>query len=124
MLSRKMREATVNVWLVNTGWSGGPYGTGKRISLNYTRALIAAALEGELEKAHYRNHEIFGLAMPDRCKGIPENILDPKNTWSDKEAYDHKANFLAQAFLKNFEKFAGFANDEILSGAPEVHIEV
>lgn len=118
MLSHKMQEAGVNVWLVNTGWSGGPYGTGKRMSLKYTRALITAALNGELDNVAYEAHDIFGVAMPTTCPNVPADILNPRNTWADKEAYDAKANFLAEAFLKNFEKFAAYANDNILAGAP------
>lgn len=120
MLSRKMRESNVNVWLVNTGWSGGAYGVGKRMSLKYTRALITAALNGDLEKVEYVNHEVFGVAKPQSCPGVPAEILNPRNTWEDKNAYDEKANFLAGAFIKNFEKFAEYANDEIMAGAPHV----
>jgi phosphoenolpyruvate carboxykinase (ATP) len=120
MLSRKMQEADVRVWMVNTGWSGGPYGTGKRMSLKHTRALITAALEGSLDNVAFENHEIFGLAMPLSCPGVPEALLNPRETWPDKDAYDHKAQYLADAFLKNFEKFAAHANAQILSGAPKL----
>ena len=121
MLSRKIREARVNVWLVNTGWTGGPYGTGKRMSLPYTRALITAALEGKLERVEYCSHEVFGLAMPLSCPSVPSDILDPRSTWRNKDAYDHQANELAGAFLKNFEKFSAYATDEILRGAPRIN---
>lgn len=124
MLSKKMKAANVNVWLVNTGWSGGAYGVGSRMSLKYTRALISAALKGELNDISYVNHEIFGVAMPVSCTGVPDEILNPRNTWKDKEAYDQVANNLAAAFNKNFEKFAEFANDEILAGAPKVNENV
>lgn len=120
MLSKKMKDANVSVWLVNTGWSGGPYGVGSRMSLKYTRALITSALEGELNNATYENHDIFGVAMPTACPGVPSEILSPRNTWKDKEAYDQKANHLAASFNKNFEKFAEFANKEIMAGAPRV----
>jgi phosphoenolpyruvate carboxykinase (ATP) len=121
MLSQKIHEANVNVWLVNTGWTGGPYGVGKRMSLPYTRALITAALENKLEKVEYQTHDVFGLSMPLTCPGVPENILNPRNTWTDKDAYDHQANELATAFLKNFEKFADYANEDIMAGAPRVN---
>ena len=121
LLSRKITEARVNVWLVNTGWTGGPYGTGKRMSLPYTRALITAALEGKLERVEYCNHEVFGLAMPLNCPGVPSDILDPRSTWRNKDAYDHQANELAGAFLKNFEKFSAYATEEILRGAPRIN---
>jgi phosphoenolpyruvate carboxykinase (ATP) len=118
MLSRKMQEAHVNVWLVNTGWCGGAYGSGKRIDLKYTRALITAALRGELDSMEFEIHDVFGVAFPIECPNVPAGILNPRNAWSDKEAYDARANFLANAFLKNFEKFIDYADDEILSGAP------
>lgn len=118
MLSRKMKDANVNVWLVNTGWSGGCYGVGKRMSLKYTRALISAALNGALDNISYVTHEVFGVAMPTHCPDVPAEILDPRNTWDSKDDYDQKANYLAAAFLKNFEKFSSFASDEILAGAP------
>jgi phosphoenolpyruvate carboxykinase (ATP) len=124
MLSRKMKEADVNVWLVNTGWSGGAYGTGKRMSLSYTRALITAALNGELDRVSYETHDVFGVAMPTACGNVPAHILNPRNTWTDKDAYDHKANYLAEAFIKNFEKFSAYANQEILSGVPHVKTHV
>lgn len=120
MLSQKIRQANVNVWLVNTGWTGGPYGVGRRMSLPYTRALITAALEGKLDSVRYEAHEIFGVAMPLTCAGVPSEILNPRNTWKDKDAYDHKAGDLAISFLQNFEKFSSYANDEILAGAPRV----
>jgi phosphoenolpyruvate carboxykinase (ATP) len=121
MLSNKMREADVNVWLVNTGWSGGAYGTGKRMSLKVTRALITAALNGELNNVQYEYHDVFGVAMPMQCPNVPTEVLNPRNTWMDKDAYDHKANHLADSFIKNFENFAAYANEEILAGAPRVH---
>jgi phosphoenolpyruvate carboxykinase (ATP) len=124
MLSKKMKDANVNVWLVNTGWSGGAYGVGKRMNLKYTRALISAALSGDLQKAEYETHEVFGIAMPTSCPGVPQEMLNPRNTWSDKEAYDQQANYLANAFLSNFEKFADSASEEILAGAPKVRLAV
>ena len=123
MLSRKMRDANVNVWLVNTGWSGGPYGVGKRMSLKYTRALISAALNGDLDNVEYANHEVFGVAKPQSCPGVPTEILNPRNTWSDPEAYDQKANFLASQFNKNFEKFSQYANEEIMAAAPKMKVD-
>lgn len=123
MLNKKIQDANVNVWLVNTGWTGGPYGTGKRMSLPHTRALITAALQNQLENVKYRNHEVFGLAMPATCPGVPAEILDPRNTWRDKEAYDLRANELAGAFLKNFEKFSPYATGEIMKGAPRQSID-
>lgn len=118
MLSKKMTEAGVNVWLINTGWSGGPYGVGSRIKLKYTRAMISAILSGELEKAHFEQHPIFGLQMPRLCKGVPTEILDPMNTWSNKGNYVSKAIQLAHSFHLNFEKFTEQASDVVLKGGP------
>jgi len=123
MLGNKMQEHNVNVWLINTGWSGGVYGVGKRISLKYTRAMITAILNGELEDAEYNTHEVFGLQMPTACPNVPSEILSPKNTWTDKDAYNSKANELADAFNKNFTQFAENANDEILDAAPKSTIK-
>lgn len=120
MLSSKMKDAGVNVWLVNTGWTGGPYGVGSRISLKITRALITAALNGQLNDVEYETHEIFGLMMPKSCPNVPDEVLNPKKTWKDPVAYDKEANDLANAFNENFKKFAPGANREILNAAPKV----
>lgn len=119
MLSSKMKEAGVNVWLINTGWTGGAYGTGQRMKLKFTRAMITAALNGELDNVEYINHDIFGLAVPQTCPNVPAEVLNPRNTWEDKAAYDAKAQELAESFKKNFAKFEEFANEEILAGAPK-----
>lgn len=118
MLSKKMKENGVNVWLVNTGWTGGPYGVGDRIKLKYTRAMISAVLAGKMKDAEYQKHPIFNLNMPTAVPNVPSEVLNPKDTWEDKEAYDRKAKELANSFKKNFDKFRSYANDEILSGAP------
>lgn len=119
MLSDKMREAGVNVWLINTGWTGGPYGTGNRMKLKYTRAMIAEALQGNLSTVEFEEHEIFGLHMPKTCPNVPADVLNPRNTWKDKDAYDAKAKQLAKSFKDNFEKFEEYANPEIMAGAPK-----
>ncbi len=118
MLSQKMQEAGVNVWLINTGWSAGPYGVGSRIKLKYTRAMISAILKGELENVEYEQNFIFGLFMPKECPGVPSEILDPMNTWADKGAYVGKAIQLAHSFHLNFEKFAAHASTQIIEGGP------
>ena len=120
MLGKKMTENNVNVWLINTGWTGGAYGVGNRMSLKHTRAMITAALNDELENVEYKTHEVFGLDMPLSCPNVPSEILSPKNTWEDKAAYDKKAYHLAEQFVKNFEQFAENANEEILAAAPKV----
>ena len=118
MLSKKMSDAGVNVWLINTGWSAGPYGIGSRIKLKYTRAMITAILNGELENVDYEQNFIFGLFMPKYCPGVPTEMLDPMNTWLQKGAYIGKAIQLAHSFHLNFEKFAQEASKQILEGGP------
>jgi phosphoenolpyruvate carboxykinase (ATP) len=122
MLGDKMAKNNVNVWLINTGWSGGEYGVGSRLKLSYTREMITAALTGKLNDVEFTNHEIFGLAMPVSCPNVPTEILNPKNTWSDKEAYDKKANHLAESFVNNFKQFEENANDEIMAAAPKAAV--
>lgn len=122
MLGKKMKENQVNVWLINTGWTGGPYGVGSRMKLAYTRAMITAALNGDLDKVEFSQNAVFGVSMPNSCPNVPAEILHPRNTWSDKAAYDAKAGELAAKFVKNFEKYADFANEEILAGAPKVNV--
>ena len=120
MLGDKMEKSDVSVWLINTGWSGGAYGTGSRIKLKHTRAMISAALNGDLDRVKYQNHPVFGLNMPKTCINVPEELLNPKNTWADGKLYDEKANELAKAFKLNFEQFADNANKEILEALPNV----
>jgi phosphoenolpyruvate carboxykinase (ATP) len=119
MLSKKMKDAGVNVWLINTGWTGGPYGTGSRMKLKYTRAMITAALNGELKDVDFKSHEIFNIAVPQSCPNVPSEVLNPRDTWSDKEAYDAKAKNLAKSFKDNFKKFEDYAGSEIIEGAPK-----
>ena len=118
LLGEKMDQHKVNIWLINTGWSGGAYGTGSRIKLKYTRAMINAALNGDLDGVNYEKHPIFGLNMPTEVTGVPSEILNPRDTWADKAGYDVQANKLAGMFVNNFKKFEGYANDEIMQGAP------
>ncbi|MDX1603194.1 MAG: phosphoenolpyruvate carboxykinase (ATP), partial [Salinimicrobium sediminis] len=118
MLSAKMKENNVNVWLLNTGWSGGPYGVGSRIKLKYTRSMITSILKGELENVELEMHPIFGLFMPKYCPGIPTEILNPMNTWLQKGAYIQKSIQLAHSFHLNFEKFSAEASRQIIAGGP------
>jgi len=120
LLGARMDENDVKVWLINTGWTGGPYGVGSRISLPYTRALINSALSGDLDNAKYTKDPIFGFEIPDHCEGVPSEILIPSNTWDDKQAYAKKAHELASHFIKNFEKYESDASDEIKSAAPKL----
>ena len=118
MLSKKMKDANVKVWLINTGWTGGPYGTGSRMKLKFTRAMITAALNGELDNVEYIDHKSFGIAIPQSCPNVPSEILNPRNTWEDQNLYDTKSVELAHKFKDNFAKFEEFANAEIMAGAP------
>ncbi len=120
MLSSKMKDAGVNVWLINTGWTGGPYGVGSRMKLKYTRAMITAALDGELKDVTFEKHPIFGLQVPQSCPNVPNEVLNPRETWNNKKAYDIQAKELAVSFKENFAKFEEYANAEILAGAPIV----
>ncbi|HHW06474.1 MAG TPA: phosphoenolpyruvate carboxykinase (ATP) [Clostridia bacterium] len=119
MLGKKIDEHQVRVYLVNTGWTGGPYGTGKRMDLPYTRAMITAALNGELERQEFTVHPVFGLAVPRACPGVPAEVLDPRATWPDPAAYDRQAEKLAQLFVDNFQKF-NRVSDAIKAAAPKV----
>ncbi|MFD2543252.1 phosphoenolpyruvate carboxykinase (ATP) [Lacinutrix gracilariae] len=121
MLSQKMKEAGVNVWLVNTGWTGGPYGVGSRMKLKYTRAMITAAMDGSLEAANkdnYHIHSVFGLKQPRTCPNVPTEVLSPRSTWNDDEGYYKTAYKLSNSFRTNFKQFEEFANQEIMDGAP------
>ena len=122
MLSQKMKESGVNVWLVNTGWTGGPYGVGKRMELKYTRAMIHAALSGKLGLYTYDTyhiHSVFGVAQPRECPGVPTSVLSPRATWNDDEAYYKTAFKLTNAFRHNFKKFEEYASEEIRRGGPQ-----
>lgn len=122
MLSKKMQEAGVNVWLVNTGWTGGPYGIGTRMKLKYTRAMINAALNGDLGLYNYDDyhiHSVFGVAQPRTCPGVPTEVLSPRATWNDDDAYYKMAFKLSNAFRENFKKFESYASEEIRRGGPQ-----
>ncbi|MBK7426162.1 MAG: phosphoenolpyruvate carboxykinase (ATP) [Saprospiraceae bacterium] len=120
MLGDRMQKSNTSIWLINTGWTGGAYGSGSRIKLRYTRAMITAAMTGQLASVGFTEHEIFGVAYPDSVPDVPSEILNPKNTWSDKTAYDHQAAALSKNFNKNFQKFADKANQDILDAAPRI----
>jgi len=120
LLGNKIKEGNVNVWLVNTGWTGGAYGTGKRMQLSYTRAMINAALNRELDGVQYKPHPVFNLQMPVSCPNVPSELLDPRNTWANKGQYDEQANNLAASFVKNFEQYADLSSAEIINAAPKV----
>jgi phosphoenolpyruvate carboxykinase (ATP) len=122
MLSKKMKETGVDVWLVNTGWTGGPYGVGTRMKLKYTRAMISAALNGDLGLYSYNNyhiHSVFGVAQPRKCPGVPTDVLSPRTTWNDDKKYYATAFKLTNAFRENFKKFESYASEEIRRGGPQ-----
>lgn len=119
LLGQKIEKHNAKVYLVNTGWSGGPYGVGKRMNLPYTRAMVTAALHGDLDKEEYTAHPVFGVLMPKNCPGVPSEVLNPRNTWADKDAYDAQAKKLAELFVENFNLFADMP-DEIKNAAPKV----
>jgi phosphoenolpyruvate carboxykinase (ATP) len=118
MLGQKLDEHGSSVWLVNTGWTGGPYGEGERMPIAATRALLRAALNGDLDDVAYREDPIFGLEVPVDVPGVDSKLLDPRSTWRDPEAYDEKARYLARRFKENFEKFN--ADENIVSAGPRV----
>lgn len=118
MLGEKLKTHKVNVWLINTGWTGGPYGIGNRIKLSYTRAMINAALEGNLEYVNFEKSPIFNLDTPDSCPGVPDTLLNPKNTWLDKDMYDIQLRKLASLFVANFEQYQMGVAPEIRAAAP------
>ncbi|TFB13808.1 phosphoenolpyruvate carboxykinase (ATP) [Filobacillus milosensis] len=111
MLGEKIDEHDAQVFLVNTGWTGGPYGVGSRMKLGYTRSMVQAALEGELNNVDTVKDEFFGLSIPQQCPGVPSDVLNPKKTWEDPEAYDSKAKELASKFHNNFKKFNHITTD-------------
>jgi phosphoenolpyruvate carboxykinase (ATP) len=119
MLGRLLSEHDAHVWLVNTGWSGGPYGVGKRMKLGYTRAMVRAALAGQLDQVPTQTDDRFGLAVPTHVPGVPAEVMRPRDTWADPSAYDAQARKLAEMFRKNFEKFGGTVASAIADAGPK-----
>jgi phosphoenolpyruvate carboxykinase (ATP) len=120
MLGERMTQHGVRLWLVNTGWTGGGYGVGNRMKLRFTRAMISAALAGGLDDVEMRVDPVFGLRVPTSCPGVPDNVWDVRSTWQNGADYDAAALDLAKRFVKNFERFADLATDEMKAGAPLV----
>jgi len=118
LLGKKINDNQVNVWLVNTGWTGGAYGTGQRIKLSYTRAMISAAINGELDDVNYHRHPVFKTMMPVTCPNVPDDVLDPKNTWQSQNEYEESANKLAEAFNNNFRKYLNDDTMHLLAAGP------
>jgi phosphoenolpyruvate carboxykinase (ATP) len=120
LLAEKIRKHKANVWLVNTGWTGGMYGEGSRMKLPFTRRMLSEALAGNLDDVEYTTEPVFGLSIPTSIDGVPDEVLLPKNTWKDKEAYDKKAAELAGMFKENFKRFADEASAEVLAAGPNI----
>ena len=120
LLRRKVERHGVQCWLLNTGWVGGPYGVGKRISIAYTRALLGVALEGRLAQAEFRADPIFGFDVPIACDGVPPSVLDPAASWPDEGAYLEKYGQLASRFRENFRKFEGTSTQDIRAAGPRI----
>ena len=120
LLGQKMERYGVNAWFVNTGWTGGPYGVGERMAINHTRAIVNAVLDGQLDEVATTTDPIFGFEIPVRCPGVPEEVLEPRNTWNDKDAYDIQARKLAQHFADNFVQYADDVSDEVRAAGPGI----
>lgn len=118
MLGERIARHQVRVWLVNTGWTGGPHGVGHRMRIAHTRSMIRAALAGALDNVAYRRHDVFNLDIPESCPDVPTEVLDPRTTWSDRDAYDRQARKLATMFVANFRTFAGEVDEAVVQGGP------
>jgi phosphoenolpyruvate carboxykinase (ATP) len=123
MLGERIERHGARMWLVNTGWTGGGYGVGSRMKLSHTRAMITAALNGELHDVEMRTDEVFGLNVPTSCPGVPDELLTPRETWSDQNKFDRVANHLAKSFVENFAQFDDTATDAMRSGGPLVAVK-
>ena len=115
-LGKRLDQHDTSVWLVNTGWTGGPYGEGRRMDLRHTRSMVSAAIAGELDRVAFSPHPVFRVEVPERVPGVPDRVLDPRSTWEDPAAYDAKATQLAELFRKNFEKFGNVASEVARAG--------
>jgi phosphoenolpyruvate carboxykinase (ATP) len=120
LLRRKVDRYGVDCWLLNTGWVGGPYGVGKRISIQYTRRLLNAALSGELKDVEYYKDPVFGFQVPKSCPDVPADVLYPAESWPSKAEYDNKYRQLAARFVDNFKKFADACPPEVCAAGPEI----
>ena len=120
LLSEKLKKHGTKVWLLNTGWSGGAFGTGQRIALPLTRAMISAVLSGSLDNVETHTHSIFGVEIPNEVAGVPQEVLNPELSWSDQPAYQQEATVLAKQFAKNFEKYRDSVSKEVTEAGPRV----
>ena len=115
MLGERIAKHDVQVWLVNTGWTGGAPPAAKRMKIAYTRAMVNAAIEGRLNDIETTTEPFFGLAIPQSCPGVPDDVLDPRKAWSDPAAYDKQANKLAGLFAENFKQYEAAASPDVLA---------
>jgi phosphoenolpyruvate carboxykinase (ATP) len=120
LLGEKIEKHQVDCWMVNTGWTGGPYGVGERMKIAYTRKMVDELLSGSLNNVAYEVDPVFGLRIPQTCPGVPEEVLNPRNTWKDSAAYDQQAQKLAAMFQKNFKQFADGVPPEVLAAGPKL----
>ena len=118
MLAERLARHEVPVWLVNTGWTGGPYGTGERMNIAHTRSMVRAALGGQLDRVPTTTDPVFGFEVPTACPDVPAEVLQPRLTWRDPEAYDRQAAQLARMFEKNFEAYADGVSEEVRRAGP------
>ncbi|GDX40034.1 phosphoenolpyruvate carboxykinase [ATP] 1 [Armatimonadota bacterium] len=118
LLGKKLAEHNAQVWLINTGWSGGAYGVGERVDIRYTRAMVDSAIQGKLDSVEFVEEPFFGLSVPKEVQGVPSEILNPREAWDDKAGYDRQAKELVRLFVENFEKFRGSASPEVIAVIP------
>jgi phosphoenolpyruvate carboxykinase (ATP) len=121
MLKARLMKRGATCWLVNTGWTGGSFGIGKRISIRHTRALLNAALSGKLHGVEFRRDPVFGFDVPIECEGVPTEILDPANTWPNREEYRRKYDALAARFIENFRLMKSGCPDDVVLAGPQRH---
>jgi len=118
LLGDKIEKHDVKVWFINTGWTGGAYGEGKRMAINHTRTIVNAALDGKLDSVETVTDPIFGLEVPTECPGVPSDVLNPRSTWADADAYDAQAKKLAGLFQDNFTKYADDVPEDVKLAGP------
>jgi phosphoenolpyruvate carboxykinase (ATP) len=120
LLGDRIKRHQADCWLINTGWTGGAYGTGKRIAIPHTRAMVNAALDGELDDVPTWEDPVFGFAVPESCPGVPDEILRPRDSWSDRAAYDTQASKLAAMFHENFANYRDEVAEVVCAAGPRV----
>jgi phosphoenolpyruvate carboxykinase (ATP) len=120
LLRQKIAAGNVSCWLVNTGWTGGAFGTGKRMPIKVTRALVTAAIDGSLQSSDMRTDENFGFEVPTSVHGVPDELLNPRTTWADGSAYDAQAQKLVNMFVSNFKTYENYVSQDVLDASPRI----